>query len=80
MDLVFFATNRPLSMQTYYDDNLIILKKKPKHISVLLGDKNPQVLTVSVPIFVWKKIELPNRSYKVEKLRRHFIILIVFSE
>lgn len=28
MDLVFFATNRPLSMQTYYDDNLIILKKK----------------------------------------------------
>lgn len=41
MDLVFFATNRPLSMQTYYDDNLIILKKKTKHISVLLGDKNP---------------------------------------
>lgn len=42
MDLVFFAPNRPLSMKTYYDENLIILKKiKNKHISVLLGDKNP---------------------------------------
>lgn len=39
MDLVFFFTpNRPLSMKTYYDDNLIILKKKTQtYISAFRG-------------------------------------------